>query len=136
MAFLANSTSILQISHPKAFKMRYTRCWNNNLIWKYSQFHFMYGSNFYESDFKFEMSFWCHRFDQKNNKKIVRISAMKVCVASMRLPWSFLGLSVGFLIKWHYLLSPQEAPKSFQKSLQHFCCYFGRNDDIKKIIRY
>ena len=51
MAFLANSTFILQISHSKAFKMRNTRCWNNNLIQRYSQFHFMYGSNFYESDF-------------------------------------------------------------------------------------
>ena len=50
MAFLANSTFILQISHAKTFKMRYTRCWNNNFIWRYSQFHFMYGSNFYESD--------------------------------------------------------------------------------------
>ena len=51
MAFLANSTFILQISHAKTFKMRYTRCRNSNLIRRYSQFHFMYGSNFYESDF-------------------------------------------------------------------------------------
>ena len=51
MAFLANSTFILQISHAKTFKMRYIRCRNNNLIRRYSQLHFMYGSNFYESDF-------------------------------------------------------------------------------------
>ena len=51
MASLANSTFILQISHAKTFKMRYTRCQNNNLIRRYSQFHFMYGSNFYESDY-------------------------------------------------------------------------------------
>ena len=43
----------MQSSHAKTFKMRYTRCWNNNLIWRYSQFHFMYGSNFYESDFTY-----------------------------------------------------------------------------------
>ena len=41
---------ILQISHVKTFKMRYTRCQYNNLIWRYSQLHFMCGSNFYESD--------------------------------------------------------------------------------------
>ena len=39
----------------------------------------------------FEMSFWCHRFDQKTNENIVRISALKVFIAS-------LGLPVGFLI--------------------------------------
>ena len=39
----------------------------------------------------FEMSFWCHRLDQKTNKNIVRISALKVFIAS-------LGLPVGFLI--------------------------------------
>ena len=58
MAFWANSTFILQISHAKTFKKwgTYTRCRNNNLIRKYSQLHFMYGSNFYESDFNFWMS--------------------------------------------------------------------------------
>ena len=50
MAFLANSTFILQISDAKTFKMRYTRSRNNNLIQRYSQLHFMYGLNFYESD--------------------------------------------------------------------------------------
>jgi hypothetical protein len=50
MTFLANSNLILQISHAKTFKMRYTRCGYNNLMGKYSQLHFMCGSNFYESD--------------------------------------------------------------------------------------
>ena len=39
----------------------------------------------------FEMSFWCHRFDQNSNETIVRISALKVYIAS----W---GLPVGSLI--------------------------------------
>ena len=51
MTFLANPHFILQISHAKTFEMRYTRCRNNDLIRRYSQLHFMYGSNFYESDF-------------------------------------------------------------------------------------
>ena len=41
---------------------------------------------------------WCHRFDQKNNENVVRISALKVFKASLGLPRSFLGLPVGFLI--------------------------------------
>ena len=40
----------------------------------------------------FEMSFWCQRFDQKKNKNIVRISALKFFVASWGLPGSFLWL--------------------------------------------
>ena len=51
MAFLANSNFILQISHAKTFKMRYAGTLFNNLIQRYSQFYFMCGSNFYESDF-------------------------------------------------------------------------------------
>ena len=39
----------------------------------------------------FKMSFSCHRFDQKSNENIVRISALKVVIAS-------LGLPVGLLI--------------------------------------
>ena len=39
----------------------------------------------------FEMSFWCHRFDQNSNKNIVRISALKVFIASLGLPGIFLG---------------------------------------------
>ena len=94
------------------------------------------------------MSFWCHRFDQKTNENIVRISALKVFIASLGFLGSFMGLSVGFLIDdIMYLLSPQEAQKSFQeaprklqkisgqKSLQYFSCYFGRNDDTKKTFR-
>jgi hypothetical protein len=43
------------------------------------------------------MSFWCHRFDQKTNENSVRISALKVFIASFGLSGSFLGLPVGFL---------------------------------------
>ena len=83
------------------------------------------------------MSFWCHHFDQKANKNIVRISALG-------LPGSFLGIPVGFLT----LLTkspgspkklpgcPQEATKNLgKKSLQYLCCYFGQNnqEDISKL---
>ena len=56
---------------------------------------------------------------QNSNENIVRISALKVFIASLGLPY----LS-------QYLLSPQEAPRklqkiSGQKSLQYFRCYFG-----------
>jgi hypothetical protein len=44
------------------------------------------------------MSFWHHRFDQKSIENILRISALKVFIASLGLPGSFLGLPVGFLI--------------------------------------
>ena len=50
MAFFVNFNFILQISHVKTFKMRYTRCQYNNLILRYSLLHFMCGSIFYESD--------------------------------------------------------------------------------------
>ena len=35
---------------------------------------------------------------KNNNKHIVRISALKVCIASLGLPGSFFGPPVGFLI--------------------------------------
>jgi hypothetical protein len=44
------------------------------------------------------MSFWCHCFDQNSNENIVKISALKVFIASLGLPGSFFGLPVGFLI--------------------------------------
>jgi hypothetical protein len=43
------------------------------------------------------MSFWCHRFAQNSNENIVRISAMKVFIASLGLPGSIWGLPVGLL---------------------------------------
>ena len=43
----------------------------------------------------FEMPIWRHRLDQKTNENIVRISDLKVFMASLE---SFLGLPVGFLI--------------------------------------
>jgi hypothetical protein len=43
------------------------------------------------------MSFWCH-FDQNSNENVVRISALKVFIASLGLSGSFLGLSSGLLI--------------------------------------
>ena len=61
------------------------------------------------------MSFWCHRFDQNSNENIVRISALKVFIASLGLPGSFFGLPVGFLINNITDLSPQEAPRKQQK---------------------
>ena len=41
---------------------------------------------------------WCHCLDQNSNENIVRISALKVFIASLGLPGSFFGLLVGFLI--------------------------------------
>ena len=61
--------------------------------------------------------------------------------------WKLFGTSSRLPYKWHYLLSPYEAPKRFQeaprklqknsgqKSLQCFRCYFGQNDDTKKTFR-
>ena len=72
-----------------------------------------------------------------------------VCPESFH-PWGFLKAfwaSYRLPYYWYYLLSPQEAPKSFQeaprklknisgqKSLQYFRCYFGRKDDTKKTFR-
>ena len=76
----------------------------------------------------FEMSFWCHRFDQNGNKNIVRISALKVFIASLGLLGSFFGLPVGFFIyNITYQVprnpkklpgSPQEATKNFRAEIQ------------------
>ena len=58
------------------------------------------------------MSFWCHRFDQKSNENIVRISALKVFIASLGLSESFWGLLVGFLINDR---KPKKLPKKLRK---------------------
>ena len=68
----------------------------------------------------FEMSFWCHCFDQKTNKNIVRISALKVFKASLGLPGSFLGLP-GDLVS---NIINKEAYRSHQGSYRNFQ---GRN---------
>ena len=46
----------------------------------------------------FEMSFWCYRLDQNNNENIVRISPLKVFIASLGLSGKLFGVPVGFLI--------------------------------------
>ena len=85
------------------------------------------------------MSFWFHRFDQNSNENIVRISALKFCVASWGLPGSFFGLPgdlVSNIIKKEayrkpqkLLGSPQEATKNFRAEIQKFFrWYFGWND--------
>ena len=51
MTFLANSNLILQISHAKTFKMRYTMCqYNNPIQIDIDEYAFMCGLNFYETD--------------------------------------------------------------------------------------
>ena len=55
------------------------------------------------------MSFWCHRFDQNTNKNIVRISALKVFIAS-------LGLPVGFFIMILLTKSPG-SPSIWKKAI-------------------
>ena len=70
------------------------------------------------------MSFWCHRLDQNSNENILRISALKVFIASLGLPGSFLGFPVGFLI---YDItntkspgSPKNLPESPQEATKNF----------------
>ena len=82
------------------------------------------------------MTFWCHRLDQNSNENIVRISALKCFIASLGLP----GDLVSNIINKEAYEKPQKASRkpqkiSGQKSLQYFCCYFGRNDDTKKTFR-
>ena len=55
MTFLANSNLILQISHAKTFKMRYTWCQTAStiILSRYiDKYAFMCGSNFSETDVK------------------------------------------------------------------------------------
>ena len=110
------------------------------MLWIFWQFWQNYRS------VNFEMSFWCHCLDQKTNKYNVRISALKVFIASLGLPGSFFGVPVGFLMNditcqvprkpLKASMKPQKATKNFRaESLQYFCCYFGRNDDTQKTFR-
>ena len=67
------------------------------------------------------MSFWCHRFEQKTNKNIVSLSALKVFIASLGILGSFFGLPVGSLINDLRLLtksqgSPKKLPGSPQEA--------------------
>ena len=53
MTFLANSNSVLQVFHAKAFKTRYTLCQYNIILSKDNdKYAFMCGSNFNETDVK------------------------------------------------------------------------------------
>ena len=75
----------------------------------------------------FEMSFWCHCFDQKTNKNIVRISALKVFKASLGLPGSFLGLPgdlVSSIINKEAYRKPQKPSRKPQGSFKNLQ---GRN---------
>ena len=50
--------------------------------------------------------------------------------------WKLFGATCKLPHYLYYLLSPQEGKnKPGQKSLQYFCCYFGRNDGSKKTFR-
>ena len=68
------------------------------------------------------MSFWCHCFDQKTNKNIVSISALKVFIASLELPGSFFELPVALLINdiTNSPGSPQKLPESPQEATKNF----------------
>jgi hypothetical protein len=62
------------------------------------------------------MPFWCHRFDQKSNENIVKISVKKV----LKLPWGFLDPFWGFLINDITTKSPgshPEATKNFRAEI-------------------
>ena len=54
---------------------------------------------------------------QNSNKNIVRISALRVFIASLGLPGIFFGLSVGFLIYYKLPGSPQEVVKKFRAEI-------------------
>ena len=71
----------------------------------------------------FEMSFWCHRLNQKTNENIVRISALKVFIASLGLPGSFLGLPgdlVTNIINDEAYRKPPKLPESPQEATKNF----------------
>ena len=73
------------------------------------------------------MSFWCHRFDQKTNKNIVRISALKILKPSLGFPGSFLGLPgdlVSNIINKEAYRKPQKASRKLQGCFKNFQ---GRN---------
>ena len=71
MTFLANSNLILQISHDKTFKTRYTRCQYN--VDKYT---FMCGSNFNETD----VSKWKNGLCKKVTKSQVVTESRLHCI--------------------------------------------------------
>ena len=56
-------------------------------------------------------------FDQNSNENIVRISALKFFIASLRLPGSFLGLPVG----------PRKPKTVFRKPTGSYKKFQGRN---------
>jgi hypothetical protein len=73
------------------------------------------------------MSFWCHRFDQNSYENIVRISALKLFVASWGLPGSFLGLPgdlENIIINKKAYRKPKKASRKPQGSYTNFQ---GRN---------
>jgi hypothetical protein len=73
------------------------------------------------------MSFWCHRFDQNSNKNIVRISALKVFIASLGLSGSFFGLPLGFLDNDITYQVPRKPKKSSRKPTESYKKFQGRN---------
>ena len=126
MAFLANSTFILQISYGKTFKMRYIRCRNNNFIRRYSQFHFMYGSNFYESDFicQFECSVhifrgpWLRSQITMADEAIIRLHLQPETEIQsiLRVPLS--EAMVAFVEKWGFVLQQHLVMQNQIRDLQ------------------
>ena len=70
------------------------------------------------------MSFWCKRFDQNSNENIVRISALKLFVASWGLPGSFFGLPwdlvSNIINKEAYRIEAQKASRKPQGSYKRF----------------
>ena len=66
---------------------------------------------------KFEISFLCHRVDQKNNKNIVRISALKFFVASWGFPGSFFGLPGDLVSNDIYKETYKKSQKAFRAEI-------------------
>ena len=69
------------------------------------------------------MSFWWHRFDQNSNKNSLRISDLKIFVASWGLPRSFLGLPrdlVSIIIIKEAYRKPRKASRKPQGMYTNF----------------
>ena len=76
-----------------------------------------------ERSVNFEMSLWCHRFDQNSNENIVRISALKVFVASWGLLGSFMELPrdlVSNIINKEAYRKPKDLSGSPKEALKTF----------------
>jgi hypothetical protein len=84
------------------------------------------------------MNLWGLWFSKIARKIFVRISALKVFIASFWASWNLFEASCSLPYSSYYSLSPPEVPKRFKEAprnllnilnaeiLTIFCCYFGK----------